>query len=1799
MKKLLTLLALFLIFSLLFTSCGDLMGGGGTDDTDNNGTGGGKPADHDHSYTERGDFDENTHWQICGKCDDKVEKPHDFGEGVTTKEPDFGVEGERTYTCSFCGFKKTESIPELPPIGHEHTFSDKWSFDDDNHWHEDTCGHGASSDFGAHELELSQIPGSDALDLVCECGYSKPYTDDHKHTYSDKWTYDEGTHWHEATCGHDVTTSPATHLFDDGIIVEEATEDKLGSKLYTCIVCGFSREWEYSVNHQHTFSEKWTYDDKGHWHEADCGHEGVTDSYDNHSMDNGIVTEQPTEVLSGIMLYTCTVCGYEKTETIPPQAHNHTYSKDWSYDGDRHWHESTCGCGIKADIFDHSFDAGTVQIPATEANAGTKLYTCLDCSYTKTVEYYLDGHEHTFELGWTADSTGHWHASTCGHNVKKDYAEHIYSNPETVEIICTTCKHSEGHDHYGSYEWSYNSLGHYHKSECGHDVKLNYVAHTFGTGSVVLAPTSTEDGIMEYTCEICSYVHREPIYAENHTHKYYAWDYDEAGHWQIASCGHGHYTEKTAHTWNDGFIIEFYDNNEFNALVVYTCTDCGYKKAQYDAHTHSFKFENDGNSLYHTAVTTCGNHIVLEISMDHRFDEGKVITPPDENNNGSSLLTCLDCGYTKTVTVEHDHRYADEWSYDNDLHWHRPLCGHANGDIAYHSFGSDGACTVCGYVYVNNTGLEFTLSADGTYYILTKYSGTDDVNMQNGDLVVPESYLGLPVLEIGDSAFRDASSSFVQRIVLPNELKKIGSYAFSNCQINVSLPSTVEEIGSYAFYQYMPNYGGSLESLPYDIVKIGDYAFAGVSFSSYGFSLPATLKTIGAHAFEGVSGIQNIIIEASVEEIGEGAFAKISVNDVMFGFNTFRADIFENSDIYGSLTFSEGCETVKTGSVPFSVQTVNIQKTVKTVEAGAFVSSINYIYISAPELVIGDNNFTLMSSSSILRLDAVKAIGNNCFIFSSSSYDMYLPEGLESIGEGSFLTMPGSSPWMTIRLPSTISSIGNGSFFGEDVMLYSEYWYLYYNGSKIDFENVTLPKADIWNHAMVSGDEGVIREPLHSVYRYNWQDDECHIVMVECTCHQVYTLGEEKHTFIASDNVEKCTMCEYEITHDTHVHSYKWTSDENNHCQITTCTNHDEIIGETSPHNFGLMSSTSVESVYKCEECGYVKIVKGEHKHTFSAEWSVNDEAHWHDSTCDHTVTSDFGDHDFDEDLKCTVCGYERQLFVFEDYDGESYEITEINIRALAEGGYYVINIPAYHNGLPVRALGDNLFTGVGDGDKYVVVTIPLTVEHIGANCFSKVRIDSIVIPDSVKTLGYGVFEGALIREIILGNGITEIPENAFYYTQLEALVIPEGVTVIRRNAFAECMNLKYLYLPSTIDIIEEQYGQTALDASYFGMIYYNGTIEMWNTSVTVDFTSWMGIQGVQVTCTDGIVEIGQQHECMTGGYYEYNETHHWTYSMCQEHEPREMNKAEHTHREYSGSWGSYTRCTCGHTLEEHYHDYSSEWSYDDHEHWHAASCGCEGLESGREPHNTDPVTGVCPCGYEPDPFIYYDNGDGTLTIENMNWNYNIGSITELVIPSEHNGKPVVAIGNGSELISGAAHITSILIPEGIKTIGSRAFYGFGITSLVIPDSVTYIGDMAFAYCSNLSSVTLGKGLEALNMETFNNCNGITEITIPGNIKNIYRNAIYSNSLIRVTVEEGVEYIDSEAFGGGYIMELYLPESLTYFGFMGCPVGNVIYAGTKTEFFEIARDYLWNKSPETVINCQDGQITEDDINNML
>lgn len=150
-------------------------------------------------------------------------------------------------------------------------------------------------------------------------------------------------------------------------------------------------------------------------------------------------------------------------------------------------------------------------------------------------------HTHLYSSTWSYDSEGHWHASTCGHDVIKDYAPHTFgewvitTEPTATTAgskykPCTVCPYrltevipatgedpGPTHEHTYSDEWSYDDTYHWHASTCGHNVIKDKGVHQFGNWITDIEPTETKDGHKYRTCSICPKVEEATIPATGGT----------------------------------------------------------------------------------------------------------------------------------------------------------------------------------------------------------------------------------------------------------------------------------------------------------------------------------------------------------------------------------------------------------------------------------------------------------------------------------------------------------------------------------------------------------------------------------------------------------------------------------------------------------------------------------------------------------------------------------------------------------------------------------------------------------------------------------------------------------------------------------------------------------------------------------------------------------------------------------------------------------------------------------------------------------------------------------------------------------------------------------------------------------------------------------------------------------------------------------------------------------------------------------------------------------------------------------
>lgn len=170
----------------------------------------------------------------------------------------------------------------------------------------------------------------------------------------------------------------------------------------------------------------------------------------------------------------------------------------------------------------------------------------------------------------------------------------------------------------------------------------------------------------------------------------------------------------------------------------------------------------------------------------------------------------------------------------------------------------------------------------------------------------------------------------------------------------------------------------------------------------------------------------------------------------------------------------------------------------------------------------------------------------------------------------------------------------------------------------------------------------------------------------------------------------------------------------------------------------------------------------------------------------------------------------------------------------------------------------------------------------------------------------------------------------------------------------------------------------------------------------------------------------------------------------------------------------------------------------------------------------------------------------------------------------------VVAVGNLEEIyvlwsmagikapipFMGNKTITEIIVPEGVKRIGYRAFAGCeNLKSINIPNSVERIDGYAFYGCFELSEVKISQDsqLESIGISAFENCSSITKLTLPKGVARIGDNAFRacrSLSYLSIPLDGKLDCIKQDTFHNcTSLEEVTLPNSVTTIesrAFYGC-----------------------------------------------
>ncbi len=524
---------------------------------------------------------------------------------------------------------------------HEHMFSNEWSFDDTYHYHQATCEHKNEKQnvelhiYGDWKIIQDATADKDGLKAreckICKYQQTESIPKGHNHEYSKTWTYDATTHWHAAICEHkDEKSDVASHLYGDWIIIKNPSGNELGERKRTCEVCHYEQVEQYT-EHQHTYSTEWSSDVSGHWHQANCEHTYERTELEDHTYGDWIIVKQPTTSELGVRKKICSICAYEKIETMDEIDHEHAYG---AWEVLKSPTKTSKGSIVRVCEFNASHKE-ELELPVLSEEDYTYYLsapTCFEAGYEKYTYKWMHGFSFTLEV----PSTGHQFSSS----------------------------------------WTSNETHHWHQAICEHSDEISMLApHTYGDWVIIKQPTEEEEGTRIKICTDCKYEIYETMDKLEHTHKYSAdWSKNETHHWHAAICIHKEEKLKyEEHQFGEWVKVQEATPSQ-SEILKRTCETCNYEEFVDNGHLHTYSKEYLKTETMHWKECACGDVIEYE---EHTYGDWEHLKDPTNTEEGLKKKSCKVCNYEYFEVIDrldHIHIYETAWTYDETHHWQSASC---------------------------------------------------------------------------------------------------------------------------------------------------------------------------------------------------------------------------------------------------------------------------------------------------------------------------------------------------------------------------------------------------------------------------------------------------------------------------------------------------------------------------------------------------------------------------------------------------------------------------------------------------------------------------------------------------------------------------------------------------------------------------------------------------------------------------------------------------------------------------------------------------------------------------------------------------------------------------------------------------------------------------------------------------------------------------------------------------------------------------------------------------------------------
>jgi len=457
-------------------------------------------------------------------------------------------------------------------------------------------------------------------------------------------------------------------------------------------------------------------------------------------------------------------------------------------------------------------------------------------------------------------------------------------------------------------------------------------------------------------------------------------------------------------------------------------------------------------------------------------------------------------------------------------------------------------------------------------------------------------------------------------------------------------------------------------------------------------------------------------------------------------------------------------------------------------------------------------------------------------------------------------------------------------------------------------------------------------------------------------------------------------------------------------------------------------------------------------------------------------------------------------------------------------------------------------------------------IKEVGeASFYGTKHLQSVNVPQGVTVIGKQAFASCeSMQSYSLPNTLQEIREEAFMSNvSLGYIFIPNNVVQIGRHAFAESYNLWQIDLSDNSKLPRISYGSFAYTGIYSFRVPANvstiaqeafiGSTRM--TSVTfasgsklesisaymfkgveslqsITFESGSALTSIQAHGFEGMVNLTS----VDFGDAKVDNIDNFAFRFCESLITLDMSNVK-----FIGRFAFY---------------------------------GCYNLERLEIPSSIEFIGRYAFLGAE--NLNIYFAGDSLPLALQENWNYGIngyyvgvkdvvicgdwqyaklssggisiinytGTETEIDLTTVDFGGEITQIGGHAFY---GSHITSIKLPDTLKTIEAYAFAYSQLEKADIPSSVIYIAKNAYQN-TPINTLIFGENskLEKIEQSAFERTKNLNTVTIPSSVKTLGSSVFELSGITEVIFESGINLteIPQKAFMGADLREVKIPDSV-------------------------------------------------------